>query len=86
MNALDFAGPWARGRGRPPSRTRSRGVGDRSRLPRPVATPAELREFVRQRVAAYKYPRHVWLVDELPTGPTGEILKRAIKAPESVGA
>ena len=50
------------------------------------ATPDELRDFVKQRVAAYKYPRHVWLVDELPKGPTGKILKREIKAPESVGA
>jgi long-chain acyl-CoA synthetase len=42
------------------------------------ATPAELREFVKQRVAAYKYPRHVWFVHELPKGPTGKILKREI--------
>jgi long-chain acyl-CoA synthetase len=62
-------------------------VGRRSRSP-PARTPrpTELREFVRQRVAAYKYPRHVWLVDDLPKGPTGKILKRAIKVPESVGA
>ena len=46
--------------------------------------PAELRNFVKERVAAYKYPRHVWLVDELPKGATGKILKREIKAPESV--
>jgi long-chain acyl-CoA synthetase len=44
-------------------------------------TPGELRDFVKQRVAAYKYPRHVWLVDELPKGPTGKILKREIKPP-----
>ena len=31
-----------------------------------------------ERVAAYKYPRHVVLVDALPTGPTGKILKREI--------
>ena len=31
-----------------------------------------------ERVAAYKYPRHVVLVDELPKGPTGKILKREI--------
>jgi long-chain acyl-CoA synthetase len=43
--------------------------------------PGELREFVKERVAAYKYPRHVWLVDELPKGPTGKILKREIKPP-----
>jgi long-chain acyl-CoA synthetase len=45
------------------------------------ATPAELRDFVKQRVAAYKYPRHVWLLDELPKGPTGKILKREIARP-----
>ncbi|MEU6071599.1 long-chain fatty acid--CoA ligase [Streptomyces sp. NPDC047082] len=45
------------------------------------ATPDELREFVKDRVAAYKYPRSVWLVDALPTGPSGKILKREITAP-----
>jgi long-chain acyl-CoA synthetase len=45
------------------------------------ATPDELRDFVKQRVAAYKYPRHVWLVDALPKGPTGKILKREIAPP-----
>ncbi len=47
------------------------------------ATAGELRDFVKQRVAAYKYPRHVWLVDELPKGPTGKILKREIKPPDA---
>jgi acyl-CoA synthetase (AMP-forming)/AMP-acid ligase II len=42
---------------------------------------AELREFVKAQVAAYKYPRHLWLVDELPKGATGKILKRAIELP-----
>ncbi|MEI5522976.1 long-chain fatty acid--CoA ligase [Streptomyces brasiliscabiei] len=46
------------------------------------ATPDELREFVKERVAAYKYPREVWIVDTLPTGPSGKILKREITAPE----
>jgi len=41
----------------------------------------ELREFVKRQVAAYKYPRRVWLVDELPKGPTGKILKREIHPP-----
>jgi long-chain acyl-CoA synthetase len=45
------------------------------------ATPEELRQYVKERVAAYKYPRHVWLVDELPKGPTGKILKREITPP-----
>ncbi len=41
----------------------------------------ELRTFVKDQVAGYKYPRHIWLVDELPKGPTGKILKREITAP-----
>ena len=45
------------------------------------ATPAELRAFARERVAAYKYPRHVWLVRELPKGPTGKILHREVAPP-----
>jgi long-chain acyl-CoA synthetase len=35
-------------------------------------------EFVKQRVAAYKYPRRVVIVDALPKGATGKILKREI--------
>lgn len=46
-----------------------------------TATPDELREFVRGQVAAYKYPRAVWLLDELPKGATGKILKREIEPP-----
>jgi long-chain acyl-CoA synthetase len=45
----------------------------------------ELRNFVKERVAAYKYPRQLWLVDALPKGPTGKILRRAVEVPESVG-
>jgi long-chain acyl-CoA synthetase len=47
------------------------------------ASAEELRDYVKERVAAYKYPRKVWLVDELPKGPTGKILKREIELPES---
>jgi long-chain acyl-CoA synthetase len=54
---------------------------------KPGATAAvdELREFAKARVAAYKYPRHVWLVDVLPKGPTGKILRREVKVPDGVG-
>jgi long-chain acyl-CoA synthetase len=45
------------------------------------AEPGELREHVRSQLAAYKYPRHVWIVDELPHGGSGKILKRAIEVP-----
>ena len=48
------------------------------------ATEDELRAFVKQRVAAYKYPRRVWLVDELPKGPTGKILRREVRPPEQL--
>ena len=41
----------------------------------------ELRAHVKEQVAAYKYPRVVWFVDELPKGPTGKILKREIEPP-----
>jgi long-chain acyl-CoA synthetase len=44
-----------------------------------------LKAFVKARVAAYKYPRHVWLVDSLPKGPTGKILRRSVEVPEGVG-
>jgi long-chain acyl-CoA synthetase len=46
-------------------------------------TADELREYVKARVAAYKYPRLVWLVDALPKGPTGKLLKREITVPTS---
>jgi long-chain acyl-CoA synthetase len=41
----------------------------------------ELSDFVRRSVAPYKYPRIIWFVDELPKGPSGKIVKRAIVAP-----
>jgi long-chain acyl-CoA synthetase len=44
----------------------------------------ELKAFARERVAAYKYPRKIWFVEELPKGPTGKILKREIEAPAEV--
>ena len=42
------------------------------------ATEDELRDHAKEGVAAYKYPRHIKIVDELPKGPTGKILKREI--------
>jgi long-chain acyl-CoA synthetase len=50
--------------------------------PGATADPEELKSFVRERLAAYKYPRSVWLVDALPKGPTGKILRREVSAPE----
>ncbi len=35
-------------------------------------TTDELREYMKQKVAAYKYPRVIWLLDELPKGRDGK--------------
>src|SRR3954451_24632653 len=48
------------------------------------ASADEIRAYVKERVAAYKYPRKIWFSDALPKGPTGKILKREIKAPSEV--
>ena len=45
------------------------------------ASPEDLKAYVKEQVASYKYPRVVWIVDELPKGPTGKILKREIEVP-----
>jgi long-chain acyl-CoA synthetase len=42
------------------------------------ATADEITAFVKERVAGDKYPRILQIVDELPLGPTGKVLKRAI--------
>jgi long-chain acyl-CoA synthetase len=43
--------------------------------------PEEISAYVKERIAAYKYPRLVWFLEELPKGPTGKILKREIEPP-----
>ena len=42
------------------------------------ATAEELREFVREKVAPYKYPRVIEFVRELPKSSSGKVLKREI--------
>ncbi|MEV7384232.1 long-chain-fatty-acid--CoA ligase [Streptomyces lydicus] len=49
------------------------------------ATAEELREFVKSRVAAYIYPRKVWITEALPKGPTGKIIKREVVPPPEPG-
>jgi len=44
------------------------------------ASPDEIKQFMKDRVAAYKYPRVVAILDDLPKGPTGKVLKREIHA------
>ena len=42
--------------------------------------PDEVIAFVRDRIAAYKYPRRVHLLTELPLGSSGKVLKRELVA------
>jgi long-chain acyl-CoA synthetase len=46
----------------------------------------EIKAYVKDQVASYKYPRKIWFVDELPKGPTGKILKREVEVPSEVSA
>jgi long-chain acyl-CoA synthetase len=45
-------------------------------------SPDELIAFCKERMAAYKYPRQVELVDEIPKTVTGKILRRELRAAE----
>ena len=45
-----------------------------------IASPSEIINYVKERVAAYKYPRRVEIRDILPKGSTGKILKTELKA------
>lgn len=44
------------------------------------ATPDEVVAFCKERLAAYKYPREVVVLDELPKGGSGKVLKTELRA------
>ena len=46
------------------------------------ATSDELVTFTRERMAAYKYPRRVDILDEVPKTVTGKVLRRELRARE----
>ncbi|WP_028927498.1 class I adenylate-forming enzyme family protein [Pseudonocardia acaciae] len=48
-------------------------------------TEQELIDFCRQRMAAYKYPRSVEFIDELPKTTTGKILRRELRDGAAAG-
>lgn len=50
------------------------------------ATGQELVDFARERLAAYKYPRSVHIVDELPKTMTGKIRRRELRGHEPAAA
>jgi len=41
---------------------------------------ATLAAFAKEKLAAYKYPRRVEIVEVLPLGPSGKVLKRELVA------
>ncbi|MGH3327207.1 MAG: class I adenylate-forming enzyme family protein [Streptomycetales bacterium] len=43
------------------------------------ANAKELIAFCKERMAAYKYPRHVEILDDLPKTPTGKLLRRELR-------
>lgn len=49
--------------------------------PGATATLDDVQTYVKERLAAYKYPRRLWPMDELPKGPTGKILRREVSPP-----
>lgn len=44
-----------------------------------MVTPEELILFCKERLAAYKYPRAVEIVEEIPKTPTGKMLRRSLR-------
>jgi long-chain acyl-CoA synthetase len=48
-------------------------------------TEPEIVAFTEGRLAAYKRPRRVELVDELPRNPIGKVLKTELRAPYWTG-
>jgi long-chain acyl-CoA synthetase len=45
------------------------------------ASVEDIQQFVKDNLAAYKYPRHIWQVEELPKTATGKILRREVSKP-----
>lgn len=44
-----------------------------------TTTPDELKDFCRERMAAYKYPRSVIVLEELPKNASGKLLRRELR-------
>jgi long-chain acyl-CoA synthetase len=49
-------------------------------MPDATAEETELVQFTQEKVAAYKYPRRVVVLESLPLGPSGKVLKRELVA------
>lgn len=66
--------------GRPDERLGEEVVAFVSLRPGTSAAPEEVVAFCRERLAAYKYPREVVVIDDLPKGPSGKVLKTELRA------
>jgi long-chain acyl-CoA synthetase len=49
-------------------------------VPDQTVEPAALRAFCRESLAGYKVPREIRILDALPKGPTGKVLRRSLHA------
>lgn len=51
--------------------------------PKPGRAPdtAEMIAWARKRIAGYKLPKSIDLIEKLPRGPTGKVLRRELRAP-----
>jgi len=65
--------------GRPDERLGEEVVAVLSLRPGAAATAEEVVGFCRERLAAYKYPREVRFLPELPKNATGKLLKRELR-------
>jgi long-chain acyl-CoA synthetase len=54
-----------------------------SLVPESSVTPEELIDFCRGRIAAYKYPRKVAILQELPKNTSGKLLRRELRDQET---
>lgn len=65
--------------GRPDDRLGEEVVAFVALRPGAAVGPAELTAHCRERLAAYKYPRDIQVMEALPKGATGKILKRELR-------
>ncbi|MFJ8739523.1 long-chain fatty acid--CoA ligase [Embleya sp. NPDC127516] len=66
--------------GRPDERLGEEVVAVVALRPGEAADPDEIVAFCKERMAAYKYPRVVRILDELPKGPSGKIMKKELRS------
>ncbi|TCO62155.1 long-chain-fatty-acid--CoA ligase [Actinocrispum wychmicini] len=65
--------------GRPDERLGEEVVACVTFKPGTTAAAEDVIAFCREQLAAYKYPREIRVLDALPVGPTGKILKKALR-------